>query len=107
MKKDSRPFDSAQGRPEAGDPRPKEPKLPPVDFTTFILSLASSVQVHLGLIANPATGKPEKNLELAKQTIDLLGLMEEKTKGNLTSDEGQILQHILHDLRIQFVEAKQ
>ena len=97
---------------ETRDTRPEETtkqedkKLPPVDFTTFILSLASSVQVHLGLLANPATGKPEKNLELAKQTIDLLGLMEEKTKGNLTSDEGQILQHILHDLRVQFVEAK-
>ena len=84
----------------------KETKLPPIDFTTFVLSLASSVQVHLGLIPNPGSQKTEKNLELAQQTIDILGLLEEKSKGNLTNEEAQILQHILHDLRIQFVEAK-
>ena len=81
-------------------------ELPPVDFIGFILSLASSVQVHLGLVANPTTQKIEKNLDLAKQTIDLLGLLEEKTKGNLTNEEGLLLSHLLTDLRLQFVEAR-
>lgn len=80
--------------------------MPQIDFTTFVLSLASSVQVHLGLVPNPATSKAEKNLEMGKQTIDLLGLLEEKTKGNLTEDENRILSHVLHDLRLQYLEAK-
>ena len=79
--------------------------LPPVDFTTFIFSLASSVQIHLGLVADPTGGKMEKNLMLAKQTIDLLGLLEEKTKGNLTGEEEKMLQAILHNLRLQFLEG--
>lgn len=85
----------------------KEPReFPPLDFTTFVLSLASSVQVHLGLIPNPGTGKTEKSLTLAKQTIDLLGLLQEKTKGNLTEDENKVLEGVLYNLRLQFVEAK-
>ena len=77
-----------------------------IDFISFALSLASSVQVHLGLIANPETKKSEKNLDLAKQTIDILAMLEEKTKGNLQEEEGQILTKVLFDLRMQFVEAK-
>ena len=77
---------------------------PPLDFLSFILSLASSAQVHLGLIPDPTWGKMEKKIELAKQTIDLLGLLEEKTKGNLTEEEERILKEVLHNLRMQFVE---
>lgn len=79
-------------------------ELPPIDFVTFILSLASSVQVHMGLIPNPGTGKPEKNLNLAKQTIDLLGVLQEKTKGNLEEGEDKLLEGILYDLRMKYVE---
>ena len=81
-------------------------KFPSVDFISFVLSLASSVQIHLGLLPNPSTGKEEKNPDLAKQTIDLLGLLQEKTKGNLTEQEGSILEKILFDLRMQYLEAK-
>lgn len=84
----------------------KEPKeLPPVDFVSFILSLAASAQVHLGLIPTPGGEKVEKNVGLAKQTIDVLGVLQEKTKGNLTAEEEKILTEILHTLRLQYVEA--
>lgn len=82
-----------------------EKQTPPLDFMTFVISLASSVHVHLGKMANPGTEKTEKNLVLARQTIDLLGLLQEKTKGNLTEDEAKVLEHVLTDLRLQFVEA--
>ncbi|MDO8527985.1 MAG: DUF1844 domain-containing protein [Deltaproteobacteria bacterium] len=80
-------------------------KLPPIDFMTFVFSLAASAQVHLGSVPNPSTGKPEKNITLAKQTIDLLGVLEEKTRGNLTPEETELLKKILSDLRLQFLEA--
>ena len=67
--------------------KPEKPgetsQLPEINFATFIFSLNSSVLVHLGMIEDPATGKKEKNLPIAKQTIDILGMLEEKTKGNL------------------------
>jgi hypothetical protein len=78
--------------------------LPPIDFPTFILSLATSAQVHLGAIANPQTGKLETNLPLAKETIDLLEILKEKTKGNLTNDEDRLFEHLLYDLRMMYVE---
>lgn len=80
--------------------------LPKLDFSTFILSLNSSVLVQLGLIEDPATGQKAKNLPLAKQTIDLLALLEEKTRGNLTSDEENILKNILYELRMLYVKEK-
>lgn len=80
--------------------------LPPMDFATFILSLASTVQIHLGLIANPQTGKPETNLQLAKETIDLLDMLREKTKGNLTNEEERLFEHVLYELRMLYVEKR-
>ena len=77
---------------------------PSIDFMTFVLSLASSAQVHLGKVPNPATQKTEKNLNLARQTIDILALLEEKTKGNLSSQESELLQHLVYDLRVQYVK---
>jgi hypothetical protein len=78
--------------------------LPEVNFSTFILSLSSSVLLHCGHIPDPATGKRERNLSLAKQTIDILGLLKDKTKGNLTYDEEQLISNILYDLRLRYVE---
>jgi hypothetical protein len=82
-----------------------EQKLPPIDFVTFILSLATSAQVHLGAVPNPATGKQEQNISLAKETIDLLSILKDKTKGNLTSDEERLFEHVLYDLRMMYVES--
>jgi len=81
-------------------------QLPKINFATFIFSLNSSVLVQLGLIDDPATGKKTKNLALAKQTIDILGMLEEKTQGNLTKDEENMLKNILYDLRMIYVKEK-
>jgi hypothetical protein len=77
----------------------------PIDFYTFVLSLASSAFVHLGDAPNPETGEPgPPSLPLAKQTIDILAMLEAKTKGNLTPEEERFLETLLTDLRIRFVE---
>lgn len=76
-----------------------------IDFTTFILSLASSAQVHLGLIPNPVSAKTETDTTAARQTIDILDILKQKTKGNLSGDEERLLDYILYDLRMKFVEV--
>jgi len=78
--------------------------LPRVDFATFILSLSHSALVHLGDAPNPETGHVDKSLALARQTIDLIAMLEEKTKGNLTGDEERLIGQILYDLRMRYVE---
>ncbi len=84
-----------------------DPKMPKIDFSTFIFSLNSSALVHLGVIGEPGSNRILKDLVLAKQTIDILGMIEEKTKGNLTDDENQLLKNILHDLRLMYVREKE
>jgi len=83
-----------------------EPTLPSIDFSTFVVSLSHSVLMHLGEAPDPETNGIERNLPLARQTIDLLGLLEEKTKGNLTGDEERLLTQVLFDLRMRFVEIQ-
>ena len=78
--------------------------LPHIDFATFVLSLSHSALMHLGEAPNPETGKVEKNLAMARQSIDLIGMLEEKTKGNLTGEEERLIAQILYDLRMRFVE---
>jgi len=80
--------------------------LPEINFATFVFSLNSSVLLHLGVIEDPASGAKTKNLLLAKQTIDILAMLEEKTRGNLSSDEEAMLKNILYDLRILYVKEK-
>lgn len=80
--------------------------LPKIDFSTFVLSINSSALVQLGLIEDPGSGQNTKNLPLAKQTIDLLAMLEEKTRGNLTDDEQNILKNILYELRLLYVKEK-
>jgi hypothetical protein len=80
--------------------------MPHLDFGTFVMSLASSVLIHLGELGEPGGEAARPNLPLAKQTIDILGMLEEKTRGNLTDEEARLLQHLLYDLRIKFVDAR-
>ena len=81
--------------------------LPPISFAAFVLSLAHTVAVHLGDIADPSTGKPAAlNLAAAQHMIDILSLLEEKTRGNLTAEERQLLDQLLFELRMRFVEVK-
>lgn len=82
----------------------KSPNLPEIKFADLVLSFAGSAQIHLGLTPHPLTEKAERDLKQAKQTIDLLGMLAEKTRGNLSPEEDQLLQVILTDLRFRYVE---
>ncbi|MCA9602341.1 MAG: DUF1844 domain-containing protein [Polyangiales bacterium] len=82
-----------------------EGEVPPIDFHTFVLSLSTSALIHLGYGPDgEPTGTP--NLAFARQTIDLLALLEQKTAGNLTGDEERLLSEVLFDLRMRFVKAQ-
>ena len=89
-----------------GNPAGSEPTLPELDFTTFVMSIIGSALVHLGDAPHPSgSGSAvEPNLVLAQQDIDLLALLQEKTKGNLTGEEERALSQGLYDLRMRFVE---
>ena len=114
-KEEAKPEDQAEG-PEAaiqeeGEDKVKaeekiaeEMPLPEINFSTFIFSLNTSALLHLGEIADPATGKEQEDLLMAKQTIDLIAMLEEKTRGNLTPDEENLVKHILYDLRLRYVQ---
>jgi hypothetical protein len=104
-----------------------EPKqsLPEIDFATFVLSLASNALVHLGELPEPgegggdgegggvsededadiSTSARERNLPLARQTIEILAMLEQKTRGNLDAAEANLLGGVLYDLRMKFVDA--
>jgi len=79
--------------------------LPEINFLNFLFSLSTSALIQLGDIQDPIIKQEAKNLPLAKQTIDLIGMLQEKTKGNLTPDEEKFMEHILFDLRMRYVKA--
>jgi hypothetical protein len=80
--------------------------LPKPDFAGFLISLGSSAFVHMGLLPDPESGQTRApNLAIARQTIDMIELLEEKTRGNLSSDEATLLRNLLTDLRMRFVTA--
>ena len=75
-----------------------------VDFSTFIMSLTSSAFYHLGDMADPTTGKKEVNLPAVQQTIDMLIMLKEKTKGNLKEDENKLLEQLIYELQVKYVD---
>ena len=77
--------------------------MPEVTFSAFVMSLNTAALFHLGEISDPATGQKQQDLVLAKHTIDTLKLLEEKTKGNLTDEEKDILENSLYDLKMRYV----
>jgi uncharacterized protein DUF1844 len=80
--------------------------MPELSFTAFVVSLASTAALHFGDLPDPETGKPlEPNLEGASQMIEILTLLEQKTRGNLTAEERQVLEQVLYELRMRFVQA--
>ena len=85
------------------DKTAREVPLSEVTFSSLIFSLSSSAFVNLGAIPDPNTGKVEKNLPLVKQTIDLLVLLRDKTRNNLTQEEETLFDHLLYDLRMSYV----
>jgi hypothetical protein len=80
-------------------------KLPQASFTLLVATLATQATSALGQLPDPLSGKTEVRLELAKHVIDTLGVLDAKTKGNLTPDEAGMLENALHQLRLAFVEA--
>lgn len=74
-------------------------------FSTFILSLSTSALVQLAELPDPITNKKQMNLSLARQTISVIELLKEKTKGNLTADEDNLIETVLYDLRLKYVKA--
>ena len=84
-------------------------KAPKLDFNAFVLSLASSAVIHLGEAPDPVTGKKLEppNFPMAQQSIDLLALMQDKTRGNLTEEEAKFFQQLLTDLRVLYVHISQ
>ena len=80
----------------------------PVSFSAFVVSLATTAAVHFGDVADPSSGqKPAPDFEAAGHAIEMLALLEEKTKGNLTDEEERFLKQVLYELRVRYVEAKQ
>jgi hypothetical protein len=125
--KDKRKFTS-EGLPREGKEEPKgEPSLEPqpsqdeptpsvsedqpesfqMTFETLVMSLSSTAMVQLGLIADPSTNQPAQNLPAAKHTIDILEILQQKTKGNLTASEQKMLDNILYELRMTYLEIGQ
>jgi hypothetical protein len=87
--------------------RTQEDYFPEVTFSSFVLSLSTTVMYHLGDFPDPATNKAEKNLAAAKQTIDMLNMIKNKTAGNLDIDEKGLLEGILYELMIRYVKEKE
>ena len=83
----------------------EEARLPEVDFKFFITTLAMQATVALGEVPNPVTNKKEKELNQAKFIIDVLGVLKDKTKGNLESEEEKLLEDLLYGLRLAYVNS--
>lgn len=80
---------------------------PPVSFSTLVFGLASTTLIHLGEAPNPDTGNREPNQALARQSLSLLEVLEEKTRGNLSPEEERLFQNLLADLRLKYVRQNQ
>ncbi|MGQ9647080.1 MAG: DUF1844 domain-containing protein [Thermodesulfobacteriota bacterium] len=91
--------------PQGEETSRQEAVLPEINFTNFLFSVSTSALIQLGEIEDPISQKTTKNLPLAKQTIDLIGMLKEKTKGNLTPEETKLIENILFDLRMRYVKA--
>ncbi|MEE8448708.1 MAG: DUF1844 domain-containing protein [Thermodesulfobacteriota bacterium] len=101
---DRRNFAAKDKSGETSQEEIKEEKPAGVDFTSFVLSFGTQAYIHFGDLDDPTTKKKSRDLPLAKQTIDVLGIIEEKTRGNLTDEEQRLLASLLYDLRMRYVE---
>ncbi len=88
-------------------PCPPPKGLPQADFSTLIVSLYSTALVQMGEMPDPATGSRTKNLDLARQTVDIIDILRKKTRGNLDAEESQLISSLLHELQISYVKAKE
>jgi hypothetical protein len=113
------PRKSAEEADSSETPSPEPPKeeepgnkrkttdefLPEINFSTFVISLSTQALMHLGEIPNPLSGKVEDDIPVAKQMIDIIKVLHEKTRGNLDQGEEKLMEDVLFDLRMKYVEA--
>jgi hypothetical protein len=92
---------SSEKKSETSDQ--EKPPQPPIDFPSYILSYYTQGLVLLGEVPNPYSGKKEEDVDAAKHTIDILTMLKEKTKGNLSPDEDKLLENVLYELRMKFM----
>jgi len=97
---------SPETDPEPARPRPDSEEKQGVDFASFVLSLATTAMIHLGEGPRPS-GAPPEDLDAAKQMIDILGMLEQKTEGNLEAEEARLIHEVLYELRMKFLAKKQ
>jgi len=112
---DVRPETAEEGHGEVKDEEPKEtqqpeqrveeeaPPLPEITFPAFVLSLHTSALLHIGDLQDPVSGETAVNLTAAKQMIDILSMLQDKTAGNLAEDEKKLLEEVLFDLRMKYI----
>ncbi len=98
------PADARDARTEKGPADAEEAGLPEMNFAGFVLSLSTTAMYHFGDFPDPVTKEARRNLVAAKQTIDILNILQTKTKGNLDEDEKQLLEGILYELRMRYVK---
>jgi hypothetical protein len=91
--------------PSKSEDRAGHEALPEINFSTFVISLSTQALMHLGEIPNPLSGQEERDVPVAKQMIDILGMLQDKTRGNLNGGEAKLIEDILFDLRMKYVEA--
>jgi len=96
---------SEKGEASAGEGAEKGARLPPVDFPGFVIGLAQMALMHLGEIPEARGGTGEVDLEQARHAIDILDMLDAKTRGNLAEDEEQLLRHLRSDLKLRFVRV--
>ncbi len=106
----SSPSVAAQGQAEVTDSTSspdvgQESREPEMNFRTLVVSLSTTALLQMGLAPNPASQKVEKNLPGARQTIEILDILKDKTRGNLDPQESQLLDQCLHDLKMSFVQS--
>jgi hypothetical protein len=103
---DSKVKEEKKGRESQGaDSSEQQAELPEINFVNFLFSISTSALIQMGEIEDPISQQTVKNLPLAKQTIDLIGMLKEKTEGNLTPEEAKLIENILFDLRMRYVKA--
>lgn len=93
-----------EGQSTAPEDRAQQ-ALTPMDFSTFVLSLASTAMVNLGIVDDDGENRPP-DLQAARQLIDMVGILEEKTRGNLSESEDKLLKSLLYDLRVHYCDAQ-
>ena len=89
--------------PKQPEPKSEHPELPAASFPFLVSTMVTQAMVGLGVLADPVEGKPVPHLDFARHQIDMLAVLQEKTKGNLTGEEAEMLEGSLHQLRMMFV----